>query len=746
MSAKDQIKQIVDYFKREPQLKDKTDGMAEGLLLGANLADEANERSKEATTTTKAIQDKYKEQILAQDLNPNKDPELVDLRNGYDTAGERIKKSFYDIAVQLDKFKIPELDDTPRILRAIASLPNTGGAILLPQGETLISRLIEITKPNVSILSLGGTTIKLADMANSSLLWAKEGADNFHLENIFFDGNAENQTHVMSTSTPFVSNTALVMVQSNNARLKYVHAFNTKLKGFYVGGYTDGSDSVINPILDHATTENTLGTGIQVTFAKQPLITSCHASLVGGKFVKVTDVNVATKTITTEEAFTHKTNTKIAFFRMSGNMPKFMGSVTKGPTNPENADQYTFNNLLLKGGEANLIYYDDLYLLSAEGYGIGIVASNCDSPLIIASSAELTSGMGLAIVQDRGSLGSISDGKARWTGEEAFCIDGTRFGSIKNSDTMFASLNSKAPAIHIANASPGIDDPIGNGVLSCKVINPLATAINAGVNNVSFGFDATRVADNVVFLEPALNWDLTDTAIITTGKAYVVDNELINVLSGIDIVSGDRCIAKDNKITGRKTTGSFGVRSLNSARTMFEENNIDNVEKAFVATGQGEYKLKGNYISGRCDVALSAAIGGTATVYMNNKTHAGVLFENAIPESVDDYLFDVYIHKTDIKYARSNYSIPVTVTPGKEGYLKVIGDGSLTNPSEKIYRVARVSGIWLVSTQSSTEQNSAIVSSSVSINASTGQLTISITGTGGGKALAYSFSTDQKRL
>lgn len=92
MSAKDQINQIVDYFKREPQLKDKTDGMAEGLLLGAILADEANERSKDATETTIAVQEKYKEQILAQDLNPNKDPELVDIRDGSATAGERIRK------------------------------------------------------------------------------------------------------------------------------------------------------------------------------------------------------------------------------------------------------------------------------------------------------------------------------------------------------------------------------------------------------------------------------------------------------------------------------------------------------------------------------------------------------------------------------------------------------------------------------------------------------------------------------
>lgn len=103
MSAKDQIKQLVDYFKKENYLKDKTNGMAEGLMLGANLADEANERSKNATETTLAVQEKYKEQILAQDLNPNKDPELVDLRNGNQTAGERVRKFENETTAEFEK-------------------------------------------------------------------------------------------------------------------------------------------------------------------------------------------------------------------------------------------------------------------------------------------------------------------------------------------------------------------------------------------------------------------------------------------------------------------------------------------------------------------------------------------------------------------------------------------------------------------------------------------------------------------
>lgn len=103
MSAKDQIKQIVDFFTKENYLKDKTNGMAEGLMLSASLADESNERSKEAAETTLAVQEKYREQILAQDLNPNKDPELVDIRDGSETAGERIRKLEQDTNRQLQQ-------------------------------------------------------------------------------------------------------------------------------------------------------------------------------------------------------------------------------------------------------------------------------------------------------------------------------------------------------------------------------------------------------------------------------------------------------------------------------------------------------------------------------------------------------------------------------------------------------------------------------------------------------------------
>lgn len=90
MAVSEEVKKIVEEFIQEPRLKEKTEKMGEGLLLGASLADEANEKSNETTSIALSIQEKYKEQILVHDLDPNKDPELVELRDGYDTASERI--------------------------------------------------------------------------------------------------------------------------------------------------------------------------------------------------------------------------------------------------------------------------------------------------------------------------------------------------------------------------------------------------------------------------------------------------------------------------------------------------------------------------------------------------------------------------------------------------------------------------------------------------------------------------------
>src|SRR5690606_33223470 len=97
MSAKDQIKQIVDYFKKEPQLKDKTDGMAEGLLLGAQLADDANELSKETDASFKALQREYTENGNGSQTTA----EITVARDGELVLDDRLKRDFGNVNAQL---------------------------------------------------------------------------------------------------------------------------------------------------------------------------------------------------------------------------------------------------------------------------------------------------------------------------------------------------------------------------------------------------------------------------------------------------------------------------------------------------------------------------------------------------------------------------------------------------------------------------------------------------------------------
>ncbi len=99
MSAKDQIKQIVDYFKREPYIKDKTDGMAEGLMLGANLADEANELSKSVDGNFKILQQEYTENGNGSQSTA----ELIAARDGEEVINDRLNRDFGTIKFQLSQ-------------------------------------------------------------------------------------------------------------------------------------------------------------------------------------------------------------------------------------------------------------------------------------------------------------------------------------------------------------------------------------------------------------------------------------------------------------------------------------------------------------------------------------------------------------------------------------------------------------------------------------------------------------------
>lgn len=97
MSTKEQIKRIVDLFKVEPNLKDKTDGMAEGLLLGGQLADESNERSKETENKLKQLQREYTENGNGSQTTA----EISLARDGEQVLADRLKRDHDEVTAQL---------------------------------------------------------------------------------------------------------------------------------------------------------------------------------------------------------------------------------------------------------------------------------------------------------------------------------------------------------------------------------------------------------------------------------------------------------------------------------------------------------------------------------------------------------------------------------------------------------------------------------------------------------------------
>lgn len=99
-----------------------TEEVAHGIEEIAVVSEESRTDGKSALSSARKIEEKYKEQLLSQDLNPNKDPELVDIRDGFDTAGERIKKFETDTTAQLERtitLKPSGLSDTNRVQQAL---------------------------------------------------------------------------------------------------------------------------------------------------------------------------------------------------------------------------------------------------------------------------------------------------------------------------------------------------------------------------------------------------------------------------------------------------------------------------------------------------------------------------------------------------------------------------------------------------------------------------------------------------
>ncbi|ALV21069.1 hypothetical protein [Carnobacterium antarcticum] len=152
MSAKETIKRIVDSFNSKPHLKDKTREMGEGLMLGASLADDANELSKD-------VQAQVDQLVVEGDSSVEAAQARVDASGrAYTTLKKRLDEKEQETTAQFQQTKrnisiTPDdftgLTDSEKITNAYAfalenKIPNirlnrtydlTGGSVFLPEGD-----------------------------------------------------------------------------------------------------------------------------------------------------------------------------------------------------------------------------------------------------------------------------------------------------------------------------------------------------------------------------------------------------------------------------------------------------------------------------------------------------------------------------------------------------------------------------------------------------------------------------------
>lgn len=212
MSAKDQIKQIVDFFKRENYLRDKTDGMAEGLLLGASLADEANELSKDVQAQVDQLVIEGDSSVEAAQARVDADGKsYVTLKKRLDEKEQEVTAQLAQMVINVKKFGAVGNgvnDDSQAIRSAMQVLrERKGGVLYFPIGTYLVSGNDTLApNPQVNFYlnfsnlkiegeSKHGSIIKVADGQLKESLFGNynvEGLKNIEATNITFDLNGQN--------------------------------------------------------------------------------------------------------------------------------------------------------------------------------------------------------------------------------------------------------------------------------------------------------------------------------------------------------------------------------------------------------------------------------------------------------------------------------------------------------------------------------------------------------------------------
>ena len=148
MSAKETIKRIVDSFNSKPHLKDKTREMGEGLMLGASLADDANELSKD-------VQAQVDQLVVEGDSSVEAAQARVDASGkAYTTLKKRLDEKEQETTAQFQQNQIEAYSDVDDIrVNFKRKYKAIGDGIF----KTIHSALPEVTLEQVKALNPAAT-------------------------------------------------------------------------------------------------------------------------------------------------------------------------------------------------------------------------------------------------------------------------------------------------------------------------------------------------------------------------------------------------------------------------------------------------------------------------------------------------------------------------------------------------------------------------------------------------------------
>jgi len=628
-------------------------------------------------------------------------------------------------------------DDTAAFLAALRFALANGRSVFVPGNRSTVYVVGHIAVDTGQLVLFGEATLRLKAGTNKALLWVRASAAGCVLRGLHFEGNSAAQTHQADRTTPYDENAGLVVISCQNPVLDGISVHDTRLLGIRVSAYADSNEELRGVEVRNCTVTSADGGGIAVTFARQPVITGCRVSEIGGRLVQASAVTG--NTITTASPLVHRYNPRVACFRKTLGGYDYIGSVARGA--PVDGTNVSVSGPTLIGAAGSLAYSPNLYLLGSLD-AVGISASNCHNARIENCHAELTSSVGIILVQDRGGSGAIVGCTAYAVGEESFTLDGCRGSLISSCSARQSSVNSDSPAIHVANASPGIVEAVANSVVGCTVRDSNG-GISAGLQTGrGSGMTATKISGNNLYRSPSAQYT-AGPGISTVGVDDVSGNTVQGYETGIDVVTGDGTSVTGNRLIGYAQASGSGVRITNAARTSILANTIRSFTHGIRVENQGACQMIGNTLRDVTTCFSTKLPAGRALYEMTWIANAcfgyATLLEQK-PGYWDDPTGGVTLQRWEsrVHQPREAYTAPVVLkTTSAAATLMVEVDHDLQFPVKRIYSLSSVGSNYVLVEIGSSVANPGMVDAAATRNPTTGEITLTVSGSGDGKALAY---------